>query len=129
MTRNGASNDVGAGAAGYRAFLHRFEQRRLRLGRGAVDFVGQHEIGEYRPGLKTQILMPVLVGLHDHAADDVAGHQIRRKLDPRIAQIQARGKAFAIVSSCLVPERLRAAHGRRPPGKSKRLRSPRSGRL
>ena len=30
----------------------------------------------------------MLVGLHDHAADDVAGHQIGRKLNPRVAQIQ-----------------------------------------
>ena len=34
---------------GDRAFLHRFEQGRLRLRRGAVDFVGQQELGEDRP--------------------------------------------------------------------------------
>ena len=30
--------------------LHRFEQRRLRLGRGAVDLVGQHELAMIGPG-------------------------------------------------------------------------------
>jgi hypothetical protein len=28
------------------ALLHRLEQRRLRLGGGAVDLVGQQEVGE-----------------------------------------------------------------------------------
>ena len=32
--------------------LHRFEQRRLRLRRGAVDFVRQHDVGEDRPGAR-----------------------------------------------------------------------------
>ena len=30
------------------AFLHRFEQRALHLGRRAVDFVGEDEVGEDR---------------------------------------------------------------------------------
>ena len=40
---------VGA-ADGRLAFLHRFEQGGLRLGRRAVDLVGQHDVGEDRPG-------------------------------------------------------------------------------
>ena len=30
-------------------FLHRFEQRALHLGRRAIDFVGEHQVGENRP--------------------------------------------------------------------------------
>ena len=31
-------------------FLHGFEQRALGLGRGAIDFIGEHQLREYRPG-------------------------------------------------------------------------------
>ena len=44
---------VAGGAAGDGAFLHRFEQRRLRLWRSAVDFVGQDEIRKDRPLLES----------------------------------------------------------------------------
>ena len=61
------------------ALLHRLQQRRLRLGRGAVDFVGEQQIGENRParqregaGLKVEQIR----------TDDVARHQIGRELDP-----------------------------------------------
>jgi hypothetical protein len=33
-------------------FLHRFQQGALRLWAGAVDLVGEHHLGEYRPGMK-----------------------------------------------------------------------------
>jgi hypothetical protein len=39
--------------------LHRLEQRRLRLGRRAVDLVGQDDVGEDRPGEKTICRRPV----------------------------------------------------------------------
>ena len=35
-------------ADGHLPLLHRLEQRRLGLGRGAVDLVGQHDVGEDR---------------------------------------------------------------------------------
>ena len=47
---------VGGGAAGDGALLHGFEQRRLRLGGGAVDLVGQHQVGEDRARLEAQRL-------------------------------------------------------------------------
>ena len=75
---------MGRRAAGDGPLLHRFEQRRLRLGRGAVDLVGQHQVGEDRARLETQAFAAALVGLHDHAADDVGGHQVGRELDARI---------------------------------------------
>ena len=34
---------------------HRFQQRRLRLGRGAVDLVRQHQVGEDRARLKREL--------------------------------------------------------------------------
>ena len=40
-------------AAGDGVLLHRFEQRRLRLRRRAIDFVRQHQVRENRPGLKS----------------------------------------------------------------------------
>ena len=39
---------VGVVAERHLAFLHRFEQRALHLGRRAIDFIGQNEIGENR---------------------------------------------------------------------------------
>jgi hypothetical protein len=41
--------------------LHRLEQRRLRLGRRAVDFVGEDDVGEDRPGANTICRRPVVV--------------------------------------------------------------------
>ena len=75
------------GSAGDGVLLHGFEQRALRLGRGAIDFVRQHQVREDRPGLKAQGLGAVL-GIDDHAADDVGGHQVGRELDARILQVQ-----------------------------------------
>ena len=37
-----------------RLLLHRLEQRRLRLGRRAVDLVGQHDVREDRPALELE---------------------------------------------------------------------------
>ncbi len=63
-------------------FLHGFEQRRLRLGRRAVDFVGQHDVGEDRPG-REHHLPPSgrRVLLDDVGAGDVGRHQVGRELD------------------------------------------------
>ncbi len=40
------------------------------------------------PGLKAKVLMAVIVALHDHAADDIAGHQVGGELNPRIAEFE-----------------------------------------
>ena len=42
------------------ALLHRLQQGRLRLGRRAVDFVGQQDVGEDRPFDEAEIAPPVL---------------------------------------------------------------------
>ena len=45
-------------AGGDLALLHRFEQRGLRLGRRAVDLVGQHDVGEDRAAARTRSSRP-----------------------------------------------------------------------
>ena len=77
---------VSGGAAGDGALLHGFEQRRLRLGSGAIDFVGQHQVGENGSLLEAQSLASMLFGFDDHAAHDVGGHEIGRELDAGILQ-------------------------------------------
>ena len=68
---------VRAAVDGDLALVHGFEQRRLRLGRGAVDLVGQQEIGEDRPGLE---LEGFRVGVVDGDAQDVAGQHVAGEL-------------------------------------------------
>ena len=60
--------------------LHRLEQRRLGLGRGAVDLVGEHDVREDRAGLEPEDALAALLD-EDVGADDVRGHQVGRELD------------------------------------------------
>ncbi len=66
-----------------RPLLHRFKQRRLRLGRGAIDLVGQHKIGKDRTRLEAKLLAAVFVLGDDRRADDIGRHQVGRELDAR----------------------------------------------
>ena len=61
---------------------HRLEQGRLHLGRGPVDLVGEHEVGEDRAALDVERLgaRPPHPG-----AGDVAGHQVGGELQAREA--------------------------------------------
>ena len=54
-TKNGFGQIVGSPAAGGPAFLHGLEQGRLGLGRRAVDFVGQQEVGEDGAGHELEL--------------------------------------------------------------------------
>ena len=45
-TKNGVAERVTNSTHGDLTLLHRFEQRGLGLGRGSIDFVGQHHVGE-----------------------------------------------------------------------------------
>ena len=58
--------------------LHRFEQRALHLGGGAVDFVRQHEVGEDRALARVESAVLRAV---DQRADDVGGQQIGGELN------------------------------------------------
>ena len=72
---------------GDRALLHRLEQRRLRLGRGAVDLVGEHDVGEDRARLELETpCAPRSSSAMIVRADDVGRHQVGRELDARKRQ-------------------------------------------
>ena len=79
-TKNGGCELVPLAGDGDLLLLHRLEQRRLRLRRGAVDLVGQQQVGEDRSGLEAELALAVLLD-KDVRADDVGGHQVRRELD------------------------------------------------
>ena len=82
--------------------LHRFEQCRLGLGRGAVDLVGQHQVGEDRALAGTRSAAPpVAVFAHDLRADDVGGHQVGRELDA--AEAQRAAPAPSVRTSSVLP--------------------------
>ena len=66
--------------------LHGLQERRLGLGRGAIDLVGQHQVGENRASLEAHAAPPVQVLADDGRADDVGGHQVGRELDAVEAQ-------------------------------------------
>ena len=74
--------------------LHGLEQGGLRLGRRAVDLVGQHHVGEDRP-VQEDELAPAGLGvvLQDVGAGDVGGHQVGRELDALERQVQDLGDA------------------------------------
>ena len=69
-------------AGGHAVLLHRLQQRRLRLGRRAVDLVGEHDVGEDRPVDEAE-RAPAgrVVLLEDVGAGDVRRHQVGRELD------------------------------------------------
>ncbi len=61
----------------------------LRLGRRAVDFVRQHDVGKNRAGQKFELFFPRrLVGINHLGPGDVARHEIRRELDPLEGHLQ-----------------------------------------
>ncbi len=68
--------------------LHRLQQRGLRLGRRAVDLVGQDHVGEDRP--LDELHPPVAVArvFQDLRAGDVGRHQVGRELDPLELQVE-----------------------------------------
>ena len=73
---------IRAALHGHAVLLHGFEQRRLRLGRRAVDFVGQDDVREDRAG-REHHLAPAgrRILLDDVGAGDVGRHQVGRELD------------------------------------------------
>ena len=74
-------------------FLHGFEQRGLRLGRRAVDFVGQNHVGENRAANEGHL--PALAGfLQNFRAGDVRRHEVRRELDALEFEMENLGDGF-----------------------------------
>ena len=71
--------------------FHGFKQGCLHLGRGAVDFVGQDQIAEQWPGLKTDQVLAVNLVQHLRAGD-VRWQQVGRELDTAHLRIQVSGQ-------------------------------------
>jgi hypothetical protein len=74
-----------------RAFAHRLEQRGLRLRRGAVDLVGEHDVREDRSALELELLHTALFGDHVRA-HDIGGHQVGRELHAREVRVDGLGE-------------------------------------
>ena len=86
----GQDEERGREAAGvvphrHRPLLHRLEHGALGLRRGAVDLVGEHQVGEDRARLVAEA-SPGLGLLDDVRPHDVRRHQVGRELDPRERQ-------------------------------------------
>ncbi len=73
-------------------FLHRFEHGRLRLGCGAIDFVGQADLREDGALLELKHAPALRVFDHHVGAQDIGGHQIGRELNAREVKIERRGQ-------------------------------------
>ena len=69
--------------------LHRLQQRGLGLGRGAVDLVGEQQVGEDRARAERELRG---AGVVDQRAGDVAGHQVGRELHALGVQRQRGGQ-------------------------------------
>ena len=70
------------------AFVHRFEQRRLGLGRGPVDLVGEDDVGEDRPRVELEALR---ARLEDGDAEHVGRQRVAGELDA--AELQRKAAA------------------------------------
>ena len=88
-TRNGPRHVVARAADRHVPLGHDLEQRRLHLGRRAVDLVGEHEVGHDRPELGVEGLGPRSV---DPRADDVGRHEVRRELQPGERPVDGAGQ-------------------------------------
>ena len=68
---------MGLAVHGDLTFGHRFEQRALRLRRGAVDLVGEQQAGEDRAGMEAKLRRLALVYAHP---DNVRRQQVAGEL-------------------------------------------------
>ena len=74
---------------GHLLLLHRLQQRALHLGRRAVDFIGQQQVGKHRPLPRGEF--PGL-GVVDLRARHVCRQHVRRELDTREIHVQRLGQ-------------------------------------
>ena len=78
-TRNGVGSGCGDAVDADLTFLHRFEQRRLRLRRRAVDLVGEHEVREHGAGPEDEI-GAARRRAQRHRAGEIGGQHVGREL-------------------------------------------------
>jgi len=84
---------VGLALDGDAVLLHGLQQSGLGFRRRAIDLVGEDDVGEYGSRQEDQLPAPCFRILLDQIrAGDVRGHQIRRELNAREAEIQNLGK-------------------------------------
>lgn len=76
---------------GYPAFLHGLKKGRLHFRRGAVNFVGNDDVGEDRSFLYREFAGLGAVRL---GSDDVGRKEVRRELDSYRFQIEGLGEGF-----------------------------------
>ena len=87
-TKNGLGQRVGDPVDRDRALAHRLEQRRLHLRARAVDLVGEHHVGEDRPGLEHEAaVLGAAAQLGQRAAEQVARQQVAGELDAAEARV------------------------------------------
>ena len=84
----------GASRDGNAVFLHRFEHGRLRFGGGAVDLVGEDDVGKNGTLDEFELAATALTFLKDVGAGDVHRHEVGRKLNPAEIQMHGLGQAF-----------------------------------
>ena len=78
-------------ADGHLQLLHGFQQRALHLGRGAVDLVGQQQVGEDRPLARVKIRG---LRVEDHGAGQVGRQQVGGELDALEVQVGDPGQGL-----------------------------------
>ena len=84
------------------SLLHRFEQRRLCLGRCAIDLVREQQVGEDGPRMEGKLLAAVAV-LENMAAGDVAREEVGRELDA--AEVERQQPRERLHELCLAEAR------------------------
>ncbi|MCY1409883.1 hypothetical protein D9M71_252420 [compost metagenome] len=71
--------------------FHGFEQCCLDLGRGPVDFIGQNQVAEQRPGLELHLVLAVDL-LQHFGTRDVRRQQVGGELDTAHLRVQVPGQ-------------------------------------
>ena len=69
------------------SFLHGLQKRRLSLGTGPVNLIGQDKLAENRPFVEFKKAISPAILFDDVGSEYIGRHQIRRKLDAGIPEI------------------------------------------
>ena len=94
-TKKWPFHGIGDALDRYLQFFHRFQKRRLRFGRSAVDFVGKQYVGKNRSLDEDKLaLSRGDIFLNDVGSGNVGRHQIRSELDPFETQVQNLRESF-----------------------------------
>ena len=89
QNHKGIGQIIGLTVHGDTSFFHSLQQGRLGLAGGAVDFIGQQQVGHNCTGFEDELLGLLIV---DGVADDIRRHRIGGELDTLGVQTQNFGK-------------------------------------